>query len=118
MHVSSAANSSQHVCVLNKENKDKIKSYSNYPICADTTNICNGFRPLLCKNVISGNVTLPSKNELSAMNRLKRKEHHRENARNRRKLQKQKNANIQPNCILEPIAENRSLPKYNTDTEV
>ena len=52
------------------------------------------------------------------MNQLKRKEYHRENTRNRRMLQKQKIANIQPNCILEPIAENCSLPKYNTDTEV
>ena len=79
------------MCVLIKESKDKIKHYSNYPICADTTNICNGFRPLLCKNVISRDITLRSKNELSIMNRLKRKEYHRENARNRRKLQKQKN---------------------------
>ena len=61
MRVSSAVNSSQYLCVPIKESKDKIKHCSNYPICADTTNICNGFRPLLCKNNISTNITLPSK---------------------------------------------------------
>ena len=56
MHISSAANSSQYMCALIKESKDKIKHCSNYPIYANSTTICNGFCPLLCKNIISENI--------------------------------------------------------------
>ena len=63
--------------MLNKDSKENIKNYSNHIVCTDTTNTCNVFRPSIFKNAISGKITLPSKDELSGTNSLKRKEYHR-----------------------------------------
>lgn len=118
MHVSSVGCTAQQEYVSLKESKHKIRKCDNYPMCIESTNICNGFRPLLCINVISGKISLPSKNELSEMNRLKRKETNRQNMRNKRKIKKDKRLNKSIIDTTTSSNENGTVPFVSNNSEV
>ena len=72
-HVSSEACVAQCDYAPIKHGISNIKKCSNYPYFQDTINICNGYRPVLCKNLILGHITLLSKNELAKNIRTREK---------------------------------------------
>ena len=53
MNVSSAGWIVQSNYVPFKEIKNKTKRFYNYPMCSYTTNVCNGYRLMSCKHIIS-----------------------------------------------------------------